>query len=77
MIKIIKVESHLGPGVYSMRHESCLNDNQQTFLVNARKSCPVHYNPISDLVDCPWCHTGVALAVILENHENNQVDKGE
>lgn len=68
MIKITNVKSFLGDGVYDMVHTSCDCDPKREFIVNTGK-WPVHYNPLSGLVECPWCDTGVALSVILENHE--------
>lgn len=76
MIKIGKIHSHLGEGVYSMRHDSCENDDQTEFLVNTRDSCPINFNLADGMVDCPWCHVKVALDIILNNDKRERALTG-
>ena len=69
MIKIKKTEDHLGPGVFTMTCDC----NDTPFLVNSRPEVPVHYNPTSKMVRCPWgCGVEVSLTVILENDERDK-----
>ena len=69
MIKIKKVEEHLGSGVFTMEC-SC---NDAPFLVNTRPEVPVHFNPTTNMVRCPYgCGVEVSLMIILENEARNQ-----
>lgn len=71
MIKIGQIHSHLGEGVWSMIHVSCVDDDRTEFLVNSRPLCSINFDPSTELVECPWCHVKVALSIILENYTRN------
>lgn len=73
MIRIGKIHSHLGDGVYSMLHDSCDKDAKTEFFVSSR-SPYVNYNPADGMVDCPWCHVKVALDVVVNNSKRERIE---
>ena len=63
----------MGDRVYSMVHDSCETDSRTEFVVNTRAGSALNYDPVTELVECPWCHAKVALDVILANYQRKPI----